>query len=256
MRNPRSILITGASSGIGAALAAAYARPGVTLFLGGRDRARLDAVAADARARGAFVHSAIVDVSDKAAMADWIRTSDAVAALELVIANAGVGIGLNRGDDLADHTARTFAINVDGVFHTVHPAIDVMRPRRAGQIAIMASLAGFMGMPGAPAYSASKATVKAYGEALRGLLRPDGIEVSVICPGFITSPMTARNPFPMPFLMSADKAARIIIARLQQNRARIAFPLPMLAALRLLQLLPASWSDTLLSAFPKKGASS
>lgn len=252
MRNPRSILITGASSGIGAALAAAYARPGVTLFLGGRDAARLDAVAAAARGRGAYVHTAAVDVADKAATAAWIAASDAVAALDLVIANAGVSCNLKPGDDLAEHVARTFAVNVDGVFHTLHPAIAVMRPRRAGQIAVMASLAGFLGLPGSPAYSTSKVAVKAYGEALRGLLRPDGIEVSVICPGFITTPLTARNRFPMPFLMDVDKAAAIIIAGLARNKARIAFPWPMLAAVRLAQLLPAAWLDRLMATFPGK----
>ncbi|MDA5194350.1 SDR family NAD(P)-dependent oxidoreductase [Govanella unica] len=256
MRNPRAILITGASSGIGAALARTYARPDVTLFLGGRDAERLATVAAEVRALGAYVHQTCLDVTDKAAMSDWIRASDAIAPLDLVIANAGVSYGLKTGDDLAEHVERTFAVNVDGVFHTIHPAIDVMRSRGAGQIAIMASLAGFTGLPSSPAYSTSKATVKAYGEAMRGFLRPYGIEVSVICPGFIISPMTARNPFPMPFLMSDSKAAGIMVAGLAKNKARIAFPLPMLAAVRLAQLLPAAWVDFLFSQLPAKDRSS
>ncbi len=252
MQNPRSILITGASNGIGRALAMAYARRDVTLFLAGLAQDRLDAITAICRDRGAFVHSKIIDVRDADAMAAWIAEADATTALDLVIANAGISLGYKPDQDLGSHTAETFAVNVDGVFHTIHPVISLMRKRRSGQIAIMSSLAGFGGLPSSPAYSTSKVTVKAYGEALRGVLRPQGIEVSVICPGFVESHMTARNTFPMPFLMTADKAAGIIISGLAKNKARIAFPFPMLAGIRLLHLLPASWLDRLLSVAPRK----
>jgi short-subunit dehydrogenase len=127
-----------------------------------------------------------------------------------------------------------------------------MRPRLRGQIAIMSSIAGFHGLPSSPAYSTSKATVKAYGEALRGLYAPDGLEINVICPGFVISPMTDRNNFHMPFLMPVERAALIIRRQLQANRARIAFPLRLLAFVRFLQLLPESWVDRLLSLAPSK----
>jgi len=114
----------------------------------------------------------------------------------------------------------------------------VMRPRRHGQIAIMASLAGYRGLPGAPAYCASKAAVKAWGEGLRGHLRSDNIRVSVICPGFVTTRMTAVNKFKMPFLMDAERAARIMIKGLAEDSGRIAFPWPMAFGAWLTAALP------------------
>lgn len=252
MRNPLSILITGASSGIGRALAVAYARPGVTLFLGGRAEDRLQAVAADCTARGAKVTTAAIDVTDGPAMQEWISACDEAAPLDLVMANAGISLGDALEYDLARHTSEIFAVNVDGVFNTVHPAIHVMRRRKRGQVAIMSSLAGYFGMAGAPAYSSSKVAVRAYGEALRGLLRPQGITVNVICPGFIETHMTARNRFRMPFLMKPEKAAEIIRRGLADNKGRIAFPFPMLAVVRLLQALPASWLDFIMRNLPMK----
>ncbi|RMD62706.1 MAG: SDR family NAD(P)-dependent oxidoreductase [Alphaproteobacteria bacterium] len=252
MAEPRSILITGASSGIGAALARAYAGPGVTLALGGRDAARLRTVAEVCRARGAIVHPASVDVRDAPAMADWIARVDVAAPLDLVIANAGISAGTGGGGENEDQVRRIFAVNVDGVLNTVLPALPRLRARRRGQIAIMASLAAFRGFPGAPAYCASKAAVRVWGEALRGTLHRDGIGVSVICPGYIRTPMTAVNDFPMPFLMEPDRAAAIIVRGLARNRARIAFPRPLYAAVWLLAALPPAWSDPLLRRLPEK----
>lgn len=223
MKNPKSILITGASSGIGEALALHYAAPGIALHLCGRDAARVDAVAAACRARGAEVGALVLDVAQAAPTAAWIALCDAVRPLDLVIANAGVGMGQDEST-LAQVASGTFAVNVDGVFHTIHPAIEHMRARRRGQIAVVSSLAGYQGLASSPAYSASKAAVKAYAEALRGFLEPDGIDVSAICPGFVASRITARNRFPMPFFMPADRAARIIAAGLARNRGRITFP--------------------------------
>lgn len=252
MRNPLSILITGASSGIGRALAVAYARPGVTLFLGGRSEERLQAAVADCVGRGAKVISAAIDVTDSTAMQEWITAADEAAPLDLVVANAGISLGAPLEYDLGRHTAETFAVNLNGVFNTIHPAVTVMRRRKRGQIAIMSSLAGYFGLAGSPAYSSSKVAVRAYGEALRGLLRPEGIAVNVICPGFIETHMTARNRFPMPFLMKSDKAAEIIRRGLADNRGRIAFPFPMLAMVRMLQTMPASWLDFLMRKIPAK----
>jgi len=134
----------------------------------------------------------------------------------------------------------------------VLPAVDCMRPRGRGQVAIMSSLAGFQGFPGAPAYCASKAAVRVWGEALRGELHGAGIGVSVICPGYVRSPMTAVNDFPMPLLMDADRAARIIRRGLARNRPRIAFPWRLYAAVRLISALPPAFTDPLLRRLPKK----
>ncbi|MBI1180521.1 MAG: SDR family NAD(P)-dependent oxidoreductase [Alphaproteobacteria bacterium] len=251
MKNPRSILITGASSGIGAALARHYAAPGVTLHLGGRDQARLEAVAADCAALGAACLPQVLDVTERGAMAAWIAAADEAAPLDLVIANAGIGESRHDGT-MSDIAERTFAVNVGGVFHTVHPAAERMAARRRGQIAVISSLAGYQGLASTPAYSASKAAVKAYAEALRGLLESEGVEVSVVCPGFVVSGITARNDFRMPFLMSAERAARIIARGLAANRGRIVFPWQLMLGVRVLVNLPMPAIDWLMRRAPRK----
>jgi len=251
-RVPSSILITGGSGGIGAAIARVYAAPGVTLALGGRDAARLERVAEACRAAGAAVGVASADVRDAERLAAWIAEADTRAPLDLVIANAGVSAGTGGSGETEDQARRIFDTNVAGVINTVMPAVDRMRPRRRGQIAIMASLAAFRGFPGAPAYCASKAAVRVWGEALRGHLHGSGIAVSVICPGYVRSPMTAVNEFPMPLLMGAERAARIIRRGLERDRARIAFPWRLYAAVRLLSALPPGLTDPLLRRLPEK----
>ncbi len=252
MRDPRTILITGASSGIGEALAEAYAGPGVTLVLTGRDRERLDAVAARCAERGAAVRAATVDVADRAAMADWLALVDRETPVDLCIANAGISGGTGRRGESEEQARRILAVNVDGVLNTIHPLIGPMRERGRGQLALVSSLAGLRGYPGAPAYCASKAAVKSYGESLRLDLRPAGIEVSVICPGFVKSRITDRNRFPMPFLMDANRAASIIRRGLERNRGRIAFPLPTYLMAWIVAMLPAALADALLAHTPAK----
>ncbi len=252
MKQPRSIVITGASSGIGEALAVLYAAPGVALALTGRDTARLEEVAARCRATGAHVAVAAVDVADRAAMADWLQRIDAGTPVDLLIANAGMSAGTGAGGETEEQARRILAVNIEGVLNSIHPLLPGMRARGRGQIALMASLAGFRGLPGAPAYCASKAMVRVYGEALRGDLADAGIGVSVICPGFVKSRMTAVNRFPMPFLMETADAALVIRRGLERNAARIAFPWPMMAAVWLLALFPPAWTDRLLRQAPRK----
>jgi short-subunit dehydrogenase len=249
MRRPRRIVITGASSGIGEALALAYAAPGVGVALSGRDAERLEAVALRCRERGAAAEAAVVDVADRAAMADWLARLDAAGAIDLAIANAGVdGTAFAPEERLRG----IFRINVDGAINTVEPALALMLPRRRGQIALMASLAGFVGMPGAAAYGASKAAVRVLGEGLRGRHAADGIEISVICPGFVRTRMTFDNRFPMPFLWEADRAAARIVRGLARNEGRIAFPWPMYLGVRALQLLPQALLQRALARVPRK----
>ncbi len=256
MRDPRNVLITGASSGIGEALALAYAGPGVSLALGGRDAGRLEGVAAACRARGAAAAAAAIDVTDREAMARWIEDIDRAAPIDLVIANAGIGAGTGGGGESAAQTRAVLAVNVDGVLNAVLPLIPRFVARRRGQIALMSSLASFRGFPGAPTYCASKAAVRVWGEGLRGDLRRHGVDVSVICPGFVASRMTARNEFPMPFLMSAERAAAIVKRGLARNRGRIAFPFALYVAVWLVGALPPLVTDPLLRRLPKKRAGS
>lgn len=251
---PRGIVITGASSGIGEALARVYAEPGVSLSLTGRDADRLATVAEACRAHGAVVTETVIDVTDRSAMHAWLREQDANTPVDLLIANAGVSAGTGRGGESEEQARHILDVNLTGVLNTIHPILPAMRQRRRGRIALMASLAGYRGFPGAPAYCASKAAVRVYGEALRGELAGDGITVSVICPGFVRSRMTDRNPFTMPFLMDADSAARLIRHRLERGKARIAFPLPMAFAAWAVMALPAAWADHLTRKAPRKPA--
>jgi short-subunit dehydrogenase len=253
LKSFRSILITGASSGIGAALALDFSARGTRLVLGGRSSPRLEAIAAQCRGRGAVVEHAAVDVTDRPAMAGWILDADRRQPIDLVIANAGVSGGTLRGTEKEDQAREIFAINVDGVLNTVFPLLPAMRARRSGQIGLMSSLAGHRGFPGAPAYAASKAAVKVWGEALRGDLMPHGVGVSVIMPGFIKSPMTDANRFPMPFLMPAERAAAIVRRGLEADRARIAFPWPTATLAWLFGSLSPAIADPILRRLPKKG---
>jgi short-subunit dehydrogenase len=258
MAEPRSILITGASSGIGEALALAYAGSGTSLALSGRDPERIEAVRAACAAKGAAARARLLDVTDAAAMAAWLAYEETTAAPDLIIANAGISAGTGGGGESAEQAREIIAVNVDGVLNTVLPAIEHMKARRPdaqgrrGQIAIMSSLAAFRGFPGAPAYCASKAAVRVWGEALRGECHRYGIAVSVICPGYVRSRMTEKNRFRMPFLMDAERAASIIRRGLERDRPRIAFPWPMSALIWWLSALPPAATDRMMRRLPKK----
>lgn len=252
MKNPKNILITGTSSGLGSALAQHYAAPGIFLHLSGRSEPRLLATAHACQAKGAQVSTRMVDVKEAAAMKAWIDSAHQQAPLDLVIANAGISAGTGGGGESAEQVHNIFATNIDGVLNTILPATTLMLKRGGGQIGIMSSLSGIRGLPSAPAYSASKAAVRVYGEGLRGYLKKYGIAVNVICPGYIKTPMTDVNDFPMPFLMTPEKAAKIIASGLAKNKSRIAFPLGLYWPLWLLSCLSPALTDPLFAALPAK----
>lgn len=253
MRDPRVIFITGASSGIGEALALSYAAKGIRLLLSGRDAGRLAEVAGRCRDQGADVVTTLVDVTDRVTLGAWITARDAEVPVDLVIANAGISAGTGGGVETEAQARAIFATNLDGVLNSIHPLIPAMVARGRGQIALMSSLASFRGMAGAAAYCGSKAAVRVYGEALRGDLARHGVDVSVICPGFVVSRMTAVNRFPMPFLMDADRAAGIIRRGLSVGKGRVAFPFPTYAVSWLLGVLPPGLVDMILARAPRKG---
>ncbi|WP_284946876.1 SDR family NAD(P)-dependent oxidoreductase [Acidisoma cladoniae] len=251
------VLITGASSGIGQALSLALAAPGVTLHLGGRDAARLDAVAAACRAKGATALPHAVTVTDAAEMRAWIERA---GPLDLVIANAGISAGTAMSGESEAQTRAIFATNLDGVLNTVLPAMSVMAAQTAdtagirGHIAVVASVAAFIPGPGAPAYCASKAAVDSWVVGSAPSARRRGIVMTSLCPGFVTSPMTDTNTFPMPGIMSAERAATLMLRAIRRKATRSAFPVWIAAAARLSALLPPAWRAAIADRFPAKGA--
>lgn len=245
-----SVLITGAFSGIGLALAQHYAREGVTLFLGDRDETLLESATRACQAYGAEVRAHIVDVTDTPAMRDWVRSCDEHRALNLVIANAGVARGAADVEGLHDAADYSFSVNVHGTFNTVHPALEIMAKRRPypvadAQIAMMSSVMGYAGMARAPAYSASKAAVKSYGQAMRGALRGMGIKISVICPGYVNTGLMTGHMANLPFVMPVENAAETIVKGLAADKPTVTFPWQMRILARIAANQPGFLADRL-----------
>jgi short-subunit dehydrogenase len=236
----RTIVITGASSGIGEALALRYAREGMRLGLLGRSRERLDRVAAECRRLGAEVHTATIDVRARQEIRVWLEEFDSTVPVDMLIANAGVLTGTtpDGGIEPPDESHALIETNLLGVLNVVHPLLPRMTSRGDGQIGIVGSLAGFLPLPDAPSYCASKTAVLAYGLALRGFLRERGIRISVICPGYVTTPMTRGESGWRPFEMSAGRAAELICRGLARDRPIIAFPFPLALLSRIGGMLP------------------
>lgn len=248
----KNILITGASSGIGEALALHYASIGAeNIFICGRNAERLAQVAEKCSQKGTSVHSKVINVTDTDALKAWIKDANRFSPLNLVIANAGVA----TLQETTDNVYNTFNTNVFGVLNTIHPALDIYQNRQDDSpkaIAILSSIAGYHGLAACPSYSASKACVKAYGEALRAAYLKQNIQINVICPGFVKSRITDKNTCPMPFFMSAEKAATIIASRLEKNVGLIAFPWPMRLATWALSVVPNCISTYIYAKLPHK----
>ncbi|MGF6933097.1 short-subunit dehydrogenase [Paraburkholderia sp. UCT70] len=250
MRNaaPRHIVITGASAGLGRALALAYSAPGVVLGLIGRDAERLEASAQACRAKGASVQTALIDVRDAQGMQAWLQEFDDAHPIDLLVANAGAASTLASASDWEDQerTAAIVDTNFYGAMHAALPVIARMRARKHGHVALISSLAALRGMAISPAYCASKAAIKAYGDSVRPILSRDGIRMSIVLPGFVKTAMSDVFPGDKPFLWSADKAAEHIQRKLKAGRAEIAFPSLLAFGMRLLPLLPAVLADAIL----------
>lgn len=247
-------MITGASSGLGRALAIAYAKMGVNLFLCGRNQEKLQEVKNICEAMQAKVTIKSFDISDEKEAAKFIAEIEENHVLDLVIANAGISAGTAGGIESFSQVKNIFATNLNGVLNIIYPTIEKMKDRRKGQVALISSLAGFRGLPSSPVYSASKSAIRVYAESLRGNLAEFGIEVNAICPGYIKTPMTAVNDFYMPFLMEAEKAAKIIKCGLEKNKSRIAFPFGLYFVVWLATMLSTKITDPIFAKLPKKKA--
>jgi NAD(P)-dependent dehydrogenase (short-subunit alcohol dehydrogenase family) len=248
-RRPTTVLLTGASSGIGRALALEYARGGAKLALCARREAELEVTAAEVRKLGGSSVSIPLDVRDTQAVSDAVNRADReLGSLDMVIANAG------RGDTMLStrltwkDIAPVLDVNVHGAIATLVAAIPVMLAQQQGHLVGVSSLAGVRGLPTSAAYSASKAALSTFLESLRIDLAPTGLRVTDVQPGFVATPINEAATHPMPFRWPVDRAARHIARRLESTPPVIAFPWPLVLATRFGRLLPAWIYDRLVRA--------
>lgn len=247
----KRVIITGASSGIGAALARSYAAQGAALGLIARREIELNQLAAQL---GGDCTVYALDVRDaesvrRAAMDFMARHG----CPDVVIANAGVSFGtLTEYPADAQVFQDVVDINVVGIVKTFQPFVAKMREAGKGALVGIASVAGYRGLPGAAAYSASKAAAISYLESLRVELRASGVKVVTICPGYIETPMTEQNPYPMLFIMSAETAARKIMSIIESGQTFAVIPWQMAIAARVLRMLPNWLYDRLFARAPRK----
>jgi short-subunit dehydrogenase len=230
-------------------VARTYAKDGARLSLTARNAERLEQIAADCRAAGAEASWQSFDIIDGVALSQWIADRDDSFPIDLVIANAGVGgervIATGAGEPLSV-AHEIVATNILGVVNTVVPLLPRFVARGQGHVVIVSSLAAYIGLPQAPLYSASKAAIRVYAQGLRRLLASRGVAVTVVCPGFVDTPMSASLPGKRPFLWNTDRAARLIVAGIARGKREIRFPWPLATLARLANIFPASFLDAAL----------
>jgi short-subunit dehydrogenase len=251
MASPRHVMITGASGGLGAALARHYARARCRLSLFGRDAERLERTALECRdGGGGVVNTFRCDLRDAGETDRLVQAADAGAQVDVLIANAGIGgAGALAGaaGETIEQARALVETNLMGVLNTVTPLLSSMTVRRSGQVVLIGSIAGLIGLPQSPVYCAAKSAVHLYGEGLGRRLRGSGVGVTVVCPGFVDTPMSASLPTARPFLWSADRAAAHIAAAIDRRQSLVIFPWQLRMAAAASRLLPRAVVDRVLS---------
>ncbi|CAK8162584.1 Short-chain dehydrogenase [Candidatus Xenohaliotis californiensis] len=239
-----NILITGASSGIGASLAIEYSKKTnvKNIFLFGRNIKHLHYTMKQCKAIGIknisiSLHS--IDVCNKKDMMDEIQQIlRKINTIDIIIANAGISAGITSNLEKINQIEKIFQTNLNGVINTIQPAIDNMREKKNGHIVVMSSMASFIPIPKCPSYCASKVAVRFYAEALSTLLAKHNIKTTIVCPGYIKTPLTDANNFYMPFLMDTKKASRIIVHGINKQLLYIIFPKRLHLLIIIFSLLP------------------
>jgi short-subunit dehydrogenase len=240
----RVVFITGASSGIGQALAVELGRRGASLGLLARRAETLDEIAKEVESAGGRALALPADVRDAAAVrtaADRLRAQ--FGRIDVLIANAGVGATTHAADLKADEVANVININLLGAVNSVTSVVPEMIAQGGGQLVAISSLAAYRGLPKSGAYCASKAALSAFFESLRLDLRGTGVDVTIIHPGFIKTPLTAGRQAQMPFLMELDDATRKIVRAIERRKKSYAFPWQLASIVRLGLLMPVAMYD-------------
>ena len=242
------IWVTGASSGIGAALARELADRGASVAISARNADKLREVAAGR------MHIEPLDVTDRAAtVAAGAAVREALGGLDVAVLNAGTWSRFRPEVWDSQAFADQVQTNLMGTVHALEAVVPAMLAQGSGRIVGTASVAGYRGIPGAEAYGATKAALLNLLEALRGSLGPRGIVVQAVAPGFVKTPMTDRNSFPMPFMISPEAAARAIADGMARDRAEIVFPLPMMLVMKAARLVPVRAWTAATSAMTRRG---
>ncbi|MEH6404346.1 MAG: SDR family NAD(P)-dependent oxidoreductase [Sneathiella sp.] len=250
----KSIAITGASSGIGAALARHYAANKCIIALGGRDLARLKLVARECEELGAKTTIAVIDVQILPEVEAWISRTHSENPLDIVFVNAGITGGVGEKDkfESVNDVNTLLSINLVGATNTIGAALAEMSKVGAGQIVVTNSLAGYVGFPGSPSYCASKAGLRIYCESLQRLLKSSEIDVTLIFPGYVSSPMSRKVVSSKPLEISAEKAALLISKAVAKRKKKMGFPYLLWTGVRLLSILPLAMQNYLIPIFDLK----
>jgi short-subunit dehydrogenase len=234
----KSVFITGGTTGIGMEIAKIYVQKGWKVGVCGQDRRKFEDSFQVEKKHVTFY---CVDVASRAELKAAVLDFSTSTGLDLMIANAGIGYKFKTKIPDFERSYRMVHVNLLGVMYAFEVALDIMIPRGTGQLVAISSIAGYNGLPGVSAYSATKAAVQKLCESLHLDLKKFNIHVTTICPGFVETPLTATNKHAMPFLMKAPRAAELIVRAIEKKKMVYAFPFVFSSFVRLMGILPRTW---------------